>query len=52
MKILVIGSGLIGAITAYFLSCRGHTVMVVDRQAGPGAGDQLREWSLALPEHA
>ena len=42
MKIVVIGSGLIGVTTAYFLRLRGHEVTVIDRQQGPG-----RETSFA-----
>lgn len=36
MKILVLGAGVIGVTTAYFLNRAGHEVLVVDRQ--PGAG--------------
>jgi flavin-dependent dehydrogenase len=35
MKIVVVGSGLIGLTTAYFLRCRGHEVTVIERRAGP-----------------
>jgi D-amino-acid dehydrogenase len=36
MKILVMGAGVIGVTTAYYLNEAGHDVTVVDRQAGPG----------------
>lgn len=36
MKILVLGSGVIGTASAYYLAQAGHEVTVVDRQ--PGAG--------------
>ncbi len=36
MKVLVLGAGVIGVTTAYFLNRAGHEVTVVDRQ--PGAG--------------
>ncbi|MCE2510061.1 MAG: D-amino acid dehydrogenase [Alphaproteobacteria bacterium] len=36
MKVLVLGSGVIGVTAAYFLSRAGHDVTVVDRRAGPG----------------
>jgi D-amino-acid dehydrogenase len=36
MKILVLGAGVIGVTTAWFLSKSGHEVTVVDRQAAPG----------------
>jgi D-amino-acid dehydrogenase len=36
MHTLVIGSGVIGTTTAYYLARSGHQVTVVDRQAGAG----------------
>ena len=38
MKILVIGAGVIGTTTAWYLAEAGHEVVVVDRQ--PGAGQE------------
>jgi D-amino-acid dehydrogenase len=35
MKVLVLGSGVIGVATAHYLAEAGHEVTVVDRQAGP-----------------
>ena len=35
MKVLVLGSGVIGVSIAYYLAKAGHEVEVVDRQAGP-----------------
>src|SRR5215211_4110711 len=35
MKVLVLGSGVIGVTTAYYLARSGHEVTVVDRQAEP-----------------
>ncbi|MBX3568477.1 MAG: D-amino acid dehydrogenase [Rhizobiaceae bacterium] len=35
MKVLVLGSGVIGVTTAYYLSQAGHEVEVVDRRDGP-----------------
>ncbi|HSH91909.1 MAG TPA: D-amino acid dehydrogenase [Ramlibacter sp.] len=35
MKILILGSGVIGTTAAYYLARAGHDVTVVDRQAGP-----------------
>ena len=37
MKIIVLGSGLLGVTTAYELGKRGHEVTVIDRQATSGA---------------
>jgi D-amino-acid dehydrogenase len=35
MKVLVLGGGVIGVTTAYFLAEAGHEVTVIDRQQGP-----------------
>ena len=35
MRILVLGSGVIGTSVAYYLARAGHEVQVVDRQPGP-----------------
>jgi D-amino-acid dehydrogenase len=35
MKVLVLGAGVIGVTSAFFLAEAGHEVEVVDRQAGP-----------------
>jgi D-amino-acid dehydrogenase len=35
MKVIVLGSGVIGVTTAYYLAKAGHDVTVVDRQPGP-----------------
>lgn len=36
MKVLVLGSGVIGVSSAWYLAEAGHEVTVLDRQAGPG----------------
>ncbi|WP_418318258.1 D-amino acid dehydrogenase [Piscinibacter sakaiensis] len=36
MRVLVLGSGVIGTTIAYYLALDGHEVDVVDRQPGPG----------------
>ena len=36
MKVIVLGSGVIGTSTAYYLARAGAKVTVIDRQAGPG----------------
>ncbi len=35
MKVIVLGSGVIGTSTAYYLAKAGHEVEVIDRQSGP-----------------
>ncbi|MEO8021371.1 D-amino acid dehydrogenase [Polaromonas sp.] len=37
MRILILGSGVVGVTTAYYLAKLGHQVTVVERQPGPGA---------------
>ena len=34
MKVLVLGGGVIGVASAYYLAKAGHEVEVVDRQSG------------------
>ena len=36
MRVLILGSGVIGTTVAYYLARAGHEVEVVDRQPGPG----------------
>ena len=36
MKVIVLGSGVIGVSTAYYLAQAGHQVAVIDRRAGAG----------------
>ena len=36
MKVLVLGAGVIGTSTAWYLTAAGHEVTVVDRREGPG----------------
>lgn len=35
MRVIVLGAGVIGVTTAYYLAEAGHKVIVVDRQPGP-----------------
>ena len=48
MKIVVLGSGVIGATSAWYLAAAGHEVIVLDRQPGPGARDELRQCRRGL----
>lgn len=36
MRVLILGAGVIGVSTAYYLAKSGHQVVVVDRQSAPG----------------
>ncbi|MBV8497215.1 MAG: D-amino acid dehydrogenase [Gammaproteobacteria bacterium] len=49
MKVIVIGSGLIGLTSAYYLRRRGHEVLVLDRQEGPGRETSFANGSLLTP---
>ena len=35
MRVIVLGSGVIGTSVAYYLARSGHDVTVIDRQPGP-----------------
>jgi D-amino-acid dehydrogenase len=35
MKIVILGSGVIGTASAWYLAAAGHEVTVLDRQPGP-----------------
>lgn len=49
MKIIVVGAGLIGLTTAYYLRKHGHEVTVLDRQAGPGLETSFANGALLTP---
>lgn len=49
MKAVIIGSGLIGTASAYFLARRGWEVTVLDRQDGPGQETSFANGSLLTP---
>ncbi len=41
MKVVVLGAGVVGTTSAYYLARAGHAVTVIDRQPRPGARDEL-----------
>ena len=49
MKTIVIGSGLIGITTAYFLQRQGHEVTVIDRSTGPGMETSFANGGILTP---
>jgi D-amino-acid dehydrogenase len=49
VKALIIGSGLLGTTSAYFLARSGWQVTVLDRQAGPGEETSFANGSLLTP---
>jgi D-amino-acid dehydrogenase len=49
MKVIVIGSGLIGITTAYFLRLGGHEVTVIEREQGVGRQTSFANGALLTP---
>lgn len=52
MKVLVLGSGLVGTTSAWFLAQAGHEVTVVDRQPGPGLETSFANGGQISVSHA
>ena len=52
MRIVIIGAGIIGATTAYYLSREGHAVTVVERQLEPGMETSFANGGLVTPSMA
>ena len=52
MKVLVLGAGVIGTTSAYYLARAGHEVTVVDRQAGPGLETSFANAGQVSPGYA
>jgi D-amino-acid dehydrogenase len=52
MRVLVLGSGLLGVSSAYYLSQLGHEVTVVDRQANPAAETSFANGGQISVSHA
>jgi D-amino-acid dehydrogenase len=52
MKVIVLGAGLLGVTSAYFLRQQGHDVVVVDRQASPAAETSFANGGQISVSHA
>jgi D-amino-acid dehydrogenase len=52
MKVIVLGAGLLGVTSAYFLRQLGHEVTVVDRQASPAAETSFANGGQISVSHA
>ena len=52
MKVLVLGGGVIGVTTAYYLASAGHEVTVVDRQAEPALETSFANAGEVSPGYA
>ena len=52
MKVIVLGAGLLGVTSAYFLREQGHEVTVLDRQAAPAAETSFANGGQISVSHA
>ncbi len=52
MKVVVLGAGLLGVTSAYFLRQQGHEVVVIDRQATPAAETSFANGGQISVSHA
>jgi D-amino-acid dehydrogenase len=52
VRILVLGAGVVGTSTAYFLAREGHKVEVIDRQPGAAMETSFSNAGLVSPGHA
>ncbi len=52
MKVIVLGAGLLGVTSAYFLRQQGHEVTVLDRQAAPAAETSFANGGQISVSHA
>jgi D-amino-acid dehydrogenase len=52
MKVIVLGAGLLGVTSAYFLRQLGHEVTVIDRQASPAAETSFANGGQISVSHA
>jgi D-amino-acid dehydrogenase len=52
MRVIVLGAGLLGVTSAYYLQQQGHEVTVVDRQASPAAETSFANGGQISVSHA
>ena len=52
MRVVVLGSGVVGVTSAYYLAQAGHEVTVVDRQAGPALETSFANAGQISPGYA
>lgn len=52
MRILILGSGVIGVTTAWYLRQRGHEVVVIDRESGPALSTSFGNAGQVSPGYA
>jgi D-amino-acid dehydrogenase len=51
MRIAIVGAGLLGVASAYYLAKEGHEILVLDRQAAPARETSFANASLLTPNH-
>jgi len=52
MRVIVLGSGVVGVSTAYYLAKAGHEVTVIDRQSGPALETSFANAGQISPGYA
>ena len=52
MRVIVLGAGLLGVTSAYYLQQLGHEVTVIDRQATPAAETSFANGGQISADHA
>ncbi len=52
MHIIILGSGVVGVTTAYYLAKQGHEVTVVDREEGPALETSFANAGQVSPGYA
>ena len=52
MRVIVLGSGVVGVTTAYYLAKAGHAVTVIDRQPGPALETSFANAGQISPGYA
>ena len=52
MRVIVLGSGVVGVTTAYYLAKAGHEVTVIDRQPGPALETSFANAGQISPGYA
>ncbi|MCX8087149.1 MAG: FAD-dependent oxidoreductase, partial [Rhodocyclaceae bacterium] len=52
MRIVVLGAGLIGVASAWYLAADGHEVIVLERQPGPALETSMANGGQISTSHA
>src|ERR1019366_5357433 len=52
MKVIVLGAGVVGVASAWFLRDAGHEVVVIERQPGPGLETSFANGGQISVSHA